>query len=47
MVGYSALSQRNEMLAIELIERPRRLMRGILGRIRPLKLCRSLAEREK
>ncbi|MSQ59798.1 MAG: hypothetical protein EXR36_09215 [Betaproteobacteria bacterium] len=29
MVGYSALAQRNEMLAIELLEEHRRLLRGM------------------
>jgi class 3 adenylate cyclase len=30
MVGYSALSQRNEALALELLEEHRHFMRGIL-----------------
>jgi TolB-like protein len=32
MVGYSALSQRNEALALELLEEHRRIVRGILPR---------------
>jgi len=45
MVGYSALSQRDDKLALELLEEHRRLLREIFPRFHATEIQRALAKR--